>query len=76
MSLLDTVTDMPLGRLLTTAEAAERAGISPRMMRHYAATGRITAAGNVASTKLFDAADVDDLAGRIERRNRVRTVAA
>ena len=63
-------------RNLTTAEAAERAGISVRMMRHYVQTERIAHVEKIGNTMMFSVKDVDELAGRIERRNRVREVAA
>jgi hypothetical protein len=55
-------------RPLTTAEAAARANVSARMMRHYAKQGRIVPVDRTAATMLFDIDDVDALAESIERR--------
>lgn len=58
-------------RNLTTAEAAARADVSPRMIRHYVKHGRIEPVERIGTTMTFTPASVDDLAERIQRRNRV-----
>lgn len=63
-------------RNLTTAEAAARIGISARMLRHHVKHARITPAERIGPLMMFRPADVDDLAGRIERRTRIRETAA
>lgn len=63
-------------RNLTTAEAAARADVSVRMMRHYVQTARIAPVERIGNTMMFATADVDDLAARIERRNRIREAVA
>lgn len=63
-------------RNLTTAEAAARAGVSVRMIRHYVKTKRLFPVERIGNTMTFAPADIDDLSGRIERRNRTREVAA
>lgn len=62
-------------RNLTTAEAADRADVSPRMIRHYVKTLRIEPVERVGKIMFFSPADVDELAARIERRNRVGVAA-
>jgi len=48
-------------RQLTTAEAAARKGTTPRMIRWYVQTDRLTPVGRKGTAMLFDPADVDAL---------------
>jgi excisionase family DNA binding protein len=62
------VSAMTSERPITTTEAAALAGVSPRMIRHYVKTGRITKADTIGPTMVFNRADVLALAETIERR--------
>jgi excisionase family DNA binding protein len=48
--------------LLTTAEAAERCGMSAKTIARWADAGRLRIAAKAGDTRLFDPADVDALA--------------
>ncbi len=63
-------------RPLTTAEAADRLGVSARMVRHYVKTERLAYIERIGTTMMFDPAAVDALAPTIIRRGRTSEVAA